>query len=63
MLKYSRFDNREGLEVEEQWIKYIPLLSAGIGAIIAMLINQVMSHLRWREELKEKVKISILKRN
>lgn len=54
MLKYSRFDNREGLEVEEQWIKYIPLLSAGIGAIIAMLINQVMSHLRWREELKRK---------
>ncbi|MDA1570067.1 hypothetical protein PDK93_29055 [Bacillus cereus] len=40
--------------MEEQWIKYIPLLSAGIGAIIAMLINQVMSHLRWREELKRK---------
>ncbi|MCA1001014.1 hypothetical protein LCM01_11390 [Bacillus thuringiensis] len=40
--------------MEEQWIKYIPLLSAGIGAIIAMLINQIMSHLRWREELKRK---------
>lgn len=40
--------------MEEQWVKYIPLLSAGIGAIIAMLINQIMSHLRWREELKRK---------
>ncbi|PGA35149.1 hypothetical protein [Bacillus wiedmannii] len=40
--------------MEEQWVKYIPLLSAGIGAIIAMLINQIMSHLRWKEELKRK---------
>lgn len=40
--------------MEELWVKYIPLLSAGIGAIIAMLINQIMSHLRWREELKRK---------
>lgn len=41
-------------KLEEQWVKYIPLLSAGIGAIIAMVINQIMSHIRWKEELKRK---------
>lgn len=40
--------------METQWI---PLVSAGIGglaAIIVMLINQVMSHMRWKEELNRK---------
>ena len=62
MLNYSRFDNRECVKLEEQWVKYIPLLSAGIGAIIAMLINQIMSHVRWKEELKRKGEDKYLER-
>ncbi|MGE6503558.1 hypothetical protein ACQKF0_26025 [Bacillus wiedmannii] len=44
----------DSTKVEEQWIKYIPLLSTGIGAIITMLINRIIPPLRWKEELKRK---------
>jgi hypothetical protein len=40
--------------VEIQWI---PLLSAGIGGIFAIsgvLFNQVLTHIRWKEDLKRK---------
>jgi hypothetical protein len=40
--------------MEDEWVRFIPLLSAGIGAIIAMLISQIMSHVRWKEDLKRK---------
>jgi hypothetical protein len=50
----NRLNIREVINVEEQWVKYIPLLSAGVGAILAMLINQIMSHIRWKEDLKRK---------
>jgi hypothetical protein len=37
--------------------EWMPLFSAGIGGVVALIvifINQIMTHIRWKEELKRK---------